>query len=89
MVFPLDLLTVESKNDIPYDNVDPHLSCPTDNPSKETLFNECNDMNSFLPLGEGIRRNKKESRSPLLNKHSILLFKMLMQQLIHTSVPKR
>ena len=49
---PLDLLTVESQNDIPYDNVGPDLGPPTDNPSEDTVFNESNDMSSFLPVGE-------------------------------------
>ena len=49
---PVDLLSVESEDSISYDNVEPDFGPPTDDSGEYSVFNEPNDMSSFLPVGE-------------------------------------
>ena len=49
---PADLLSVESEDSISYDNVEPDFGPPTDDSGEYSVFNEPNDMSSFLPVGE-------------------------------------
>ena len=49
---PSDLLTVETNEDITDEAVEPDGGPPTDNPSEDTVYDECTEMRSFLPVSE-------------------------------------
>ncbi|KAK3702166.1 hypothetical protein QZH41_015072 [Actinostola sp. cb2023] len=48
----VDLLTVETEDDILDETVEPDLGPPTDNPIDDTVYDGSTDMSSFLPVGE-------------------------------------
>ena len=63
---PLDLLTVETEEEIvSHDTVDPDLGPPTDNPAEDSVYNESNEMSSFLPVGEQHEQELNALRSQL------------------------
>ena len=49
---PSDLLTVETDEDFITDDAEPDLGPPSNYPFEDTVYNESNDMSSFLPVGE-------------------------------------
>ena len=64
---PLDLLTVESEEEIVSDEtVDPDLGPLTDTPTEDSVYNESNEMSSFLPIGEQREQELNALRSQLL-----------------------
>ena len=42
--------TVETDESVNFDNNEPDLGPPTDNPSKDRVYNESTEMSSFLPV---------------------------------------
>ena len=63
---PQDLITVETDGDIvSHEDCSPDTDPLTDNPSKDIVYNESNEMSSFLPVGEQQQQEIEAVRNQL------------------------
>ena len=50
LTYFVSVKTVETDESVNFDNNEPDLGPPTDNPSKDRVYNESTEMSSFLPV---------------------------------------
>ncbi len=86
---PPDLMTVETDNDmVSDDNCSADVGPPTDNPSKDIVYNDSTEMSSFLPVGEQQQqeieavRNQLSENEPMQWPQWLFLHYFLMQKVI-------